>query len=105
MKVVKELTNTAATLVTKTPKECNGIHILWSVVDVTTGALVDATGVTISFFTLGPSGNETSFDVNPVDAADGQVKPITMGPSIELKSTASGLTAQKKVVMSFHFLF
>lgn len=105
MKVSKVLTNTAATTTYQTPKECNGVHILWSVVDVTSGALVDATGINVSFFVLGPAGNEIAFDVNPVAAAGGQVKPTTMGPSINLKATASGLTAQKKIVMSFHFLF
>lgn len=105
MKVSKELTNTSASTTVLTPKECNGVHILWSVVDTTSGAPVDATGITVSLFVVGPAGNEIPFDVNPVAASGGQVKPTTMGPSINLKATASGLTAQKKMVMSFHFLY
>lgn len=105
MKVSKELTNTVTSTTLLTPKECNGVHILWSVVDTTTGLLADATGISVSFFALGPAGNEIPFDVNPVAASGGQVKPTAMGPSINLKATASGLTAQKKIVMSFHFLF
>lgn len=105
MKVSKELTNTSASTTVLTPKECNGVHILWSVVDTTSGALVDATGISVSVFALGPAGNEIAFDVNPVAATDAHISPTTIGPSVNLKATASGLSAQKKIIINFHFLF
>lgn len=105
MKVSKELTNVAPSTATLTPKECNGVHILWSVVDASTGLLADATGISISAFALGPAGNEIPFDVNPVPASDSHISPTTIGPSVNLKVTASGLTTQKKVLINFHYLF
>lgn len=103
MKVLKELTSAAPNITTLTPKECNGVHVIWSVVDGTTNELVDATGLTLNMFVVGPAGNDIPFDVNPIDATVGQVKPTTMGPSVEIKIQAVGLTTQK-VITSLHYL-
>lgn len=104
MKVSSQLTVAASSATITTPKECNGVQVVWSVVDATSGALVDASPVSINMFVVGPGGNDIPFDVNPAPASDGQIRPTTMGASVKLKITAVGLTTQK-VLVNFHYMF